>query len=300
MYLSLSLGLVASACGVQLNEQMPGSNVDAQPGIDAAPGGVDAAPADGPVTPPLPTGPFGAPTKVSVISTAGGNEDDATLNADETEMIFAINVNNKDLYTSKRANAQAAWGAPVALSVLNGAGSDSAARLSADGLTIYYGSERGNSEDIYFSTRANAAAAWGAPQLMPAVNSTTGDDRWYNPCGGGYVLVSDRLNQGDYDLYEGTNGQAPVRLAISTMVQDDLSPFLTADCLIMYWHHDGDLYKATRTAVGQQWMAAGKATDLSRDGSSEQDPWMSADRRRIYYTSDRDGTWDVFMATRSQ
>lgn len=300
-YSTLSLGFLAlTACGIQLNEQSQ------QPLADAGPGGSsdgrtptpDAAPD---AMTPLPTGPFGPATKVMGLS---GNlaEDDVTMRLDELEVFIAIVDNgDKDLYTAKRAAVTDPFPTPTKIATFDTADSDSAARLSADALTIYYGTRRGgNSEDVWKSTRATTDSPWGTPTVLPAVNSNTRTDRWYNPCGGRYVMISDRDNQGDYDLYEGVEGQAPTRLPISTNGSSDLSPYLTSDCLTMYWSHDGDIYMASRTTPTGAWTANGKATDLSKDGSNEQDPWMSADRKRMYFASDVDGEYDIYMATRDK
>jgi Tol biopolymer transport system component len=283
--------VLLGACGIKLDEpQQLGASPDA--------GTVDASVMiDGP--PPLPTGPFGVATKVIGVSTDAAPEDDVTLNLTETEMIFAIVLNNnKDLYSVQRANAQAAWGTPVALTLLNAAGSDSAPRLSADGLTLYFGATRGGaSEDAWQSKRANVTAPWQTKTVMPAVNSAA-VDRWYNPCGGRYVLVSDRGTAGDLDLYEGAEGQAPTRLPISTTGANDISPFLTSDCLTLYWSHDADIYMATRTSMSAAWQVVGVSKDLSTTTFNEQDPWMSPDRHRMYFASNADGENDIYMATR--
>lgn len=302
-YSTLSFCLLAlTACGIQLNEQ-GNSGVDAKPSSDAAVNPMaDAAMPDGPA-PPLPTGPFGLATKVAGVSLPTVPEDDVTMNAAETEMVFAIVANNdKDLYTTKRANAQAAWGTVTKITALDADGTDSAARLSNDGLKLYYGGIRGGaSEDIWVSTRATTGDVWPTPVRMPVVNDNARADRWYNPCGGRYVMISDRANAGDFDLYEGADGAAPTRLAISTTGVNDISPFLTTDCLIMYWSHDDDIYMTTRTSITAPWAPGTKALDLSKDGSSEQDTWMSVDRKRMYFASNADGDEnDIYVATRSQ
>ena len=302
-YSTLSFCLLAlTACGIQLNEQGNGG-VDAKPSSDAAVNPrADAAMPDGPA-PPLPTGPFGLATKVVGVSLPTVPEDDVTMNAAETEMVFAIVLNgDKDLYTTKRANAQAAWGTVTKITALDADGTDSAARLSSDGLKLYYGGIRGGaSEDIWVSTRATTADVWPTPTRMAVVNDNARADRWYNPCGGRYVMISDRATAGDFDLYEGVEGAAPTRLDISTTGVNDISPFLTPDCLIMYWSHDDDIYMTTRTSLTAPWAAGTKALDLSKDGSSEQDTWMSVDRKRMYFASNADGDEnDIYMATRSQ
>lgn len=300
MYLLLSLGL--AACGVKIDEQTPGvGGGDAGPDVDGPPstpidGRIDAPPA------PLPTGPFTNPTKVIGLSADNRAEDDVTMNDAETEMVFAILANNnKELYTTKRANAQAAWDPPALIQALSATGTDSAARLSKDGLSLYYGGVRGgNSEDVWVSTRVSLTSPWQTPTRMPVINDNNRADRWYNPCGNRYVMVSDRTNSGDFDLYEGVQGAAPTRLAISTNGSSDISPFLTDDCLIMYWSHDDDLFMATRASIDSPWEAKGPVTELNKAGSAQQDPWMSKDRKRMYYASSEDGESDIYMATRDR
>lgn len=301
MYLCFALGL--TACGVQLNEQQPG---DASlPDSGMQPPMMDGRVIDPPPPPPPPTGPFGTPAPITAVASTGAAEDDETLDGTETEMILAIvnGSNSKDLYSTRRASATAAWGPLTRIDILATTGSDSAPRLSADGLALYYGTTRGgSSEDVWRSQRANATAAWGTPTVMPVVNSSGASDRWYTPCGGRYMMISDRVTAGDFDLYEGVEGAAPTRLALSTSGTSDLSPFLTPDCLILYWSRGGDIYMATRTAITEPWQAKGMVMELSgTPTTSEQDPWMSVDRKRMYFASDRDGgEYDIYMATRDK
>lgn len=56
----------------------------------------------------------------------------------------------------------------------------------------------------------------------------------------------------------------------------------------------------TIPSITAAWTANGKATDLSKDGSAEQDPWMSADRKRMYFASNSDGEYDIYMASRDK
>jgi WD40-like Beta Propeller Repeat len=296
----LALMLVA-ACGVKLTEAVAqdDAGVDAASMVDAAPD----APADAPA-PPL--GAFGLPSKVVGLATDGAAEDDITLNRGETELLFTINPGggNKNLYTSRRANTMVAWGPVTAVTAINTNGDDATPRLSSDELTLYFSTNRNGttSEDIWRTQRENVDAAWGPPDVMPIVNAGDAIDRWYNPCGGRYVIVSNRTNAGDTDLYEGIEGQPPVRLALSVTGANDTSPFLTADCLTMYWARENagkaDLYLATRASLSEPWQALGIASDLSTPASSEFDPWMSADRRRMYFASDADGEFDIYLATR--
>lgn len=263
--------------------------------MDAPP--VDAAP-DG----PMPLGNFGTPMKIPGLSSATAVEDDVTLNSTETELYFAINANSdKNLYLSTRANLQAAWSAPTALTILNGTGNEGGPRLSADGLTLYFATIRnGASEDIWMSQRANTAAPWGTPTALTFANSTS-VDRWFMPCGGKYIMGSDRAAAGDVDLFEGTMGQAPSRLAISTTGGVDTAPFLTPDCLSLYWAKDNggqiDIFMATRPTMADPWTVVGAVPIVSTAGR-EEDPWLSPDGRRLYLASSVDTELDLYIATR--
>ena len=254
---------------------------------------------------PLVLGNFGAPAKIAGLSLDTAAEDDLTLNATETELIFAINLGagngSKNLYVSTRASLQAAWGAPVAIGALNTADSDSTPRLSADGLTLYYATTRGGaSEDVWMTQRANATAPWGTPTVISTASSGA-NDRWYAPCGGKYIVASDRTTAGDLDLYEGTLGQAATRLALSS-TGTDTAPFLTADCLTLYWAKDNggqrDIFRATRATATSAWQVVGVVTGVSGSTTNEEDPWMSPDGRRMYFASSADGELDLYLSTR--
>jgi hypothetical protein len=58
---------------------------------------------------------------------------------------------------------------------------------------------------------------------------------------------------------------------------------------------------ATRTAVTDPWVAKGVVSGLANANASEQDPWLSVDRKRMYFASNADGAeYDIYMATRDK
>lgn len=66
-------------------------------------------------------------------------------------------------------------GAPI-----NSTGSDQNAFLTKDGLTLYFSSDRAvagakGGLDIWVSQRATTADAWGTPQNVEALNTSSGD-----------------------------------------------------------------------------------------------------------------------------
>src|SRR5438093_55196 len=68
------------------------------------------------------------------------------------------------------------WGTPVNLGcgVINSASNDFGPGISKDGLSLYFASDRqspGNPPDIYVSQRPSVDASWGAPVIVPNVNT---------------------------------------------------------------------------------------------------------------------------------
>lgn len=84
-----------------------------------------------------------------------------------------------DAPAAPRCNPASAFQTPVALAALNTIANETGATLSADELTLYFCSNRsggpGNG-DIWYATRASRTASWGAPQVLPTVNTAAGNE----------------------------------------------------------------------------------------------------------------------------
>ncbi|MEZ4367450.1 MAG: hypothetical protein R2939_14420 [Kofleriaceae bacterium] len=64
---------------------------------------------------------------------------------------------------------------------------------------------------------------------------------------------------------------------------------------------DHELYVATRASVDDPWAAPALLDDdgtINQVAADEQDPWISGDGRRLYFASNRDGEFDLMLATR--
>ena len=113
-----------------------------------------------------------------------------------------------DLYVFKRDSKGESWGPRENLGpAVNGPKQDSAASISADGLTLYFNSDRlggYGSFDIYVTTRATKASPWGPPtNLGPTLNSSADDVfPWISTNGLEMYLGSYRNGgQGRCDIY---------------------------------------------------------------------------------------------------
>jgi len=160
------IGTLCLAPGTVLDSGTP-SPIDAALPIDAA-----AA-----------LGTFSAPTRIEGLSTTLAGEDDPSLTADLLEIFFQRGA---DIYTSKRASVADAWPDATLVAELDSPALNVSPFVMPDGLTIYFGSERGGTGmDIYRSTRTGRADAWGAPLLVTApgvtaINHGTAND--FAPC----------------------------------------------------------------------------------------------------------------------
>jgi hypothetical protein len=286
------------ACHAHLGDgPADGNPVDNPRPIDGAVDAIDA-----------PLGAWGTPARIMSASSPTLAEDDCTMSSDTLELYFAIvdaTSMTKDLYVATRASKSVDFGPATKLPFNVAAITDETPRLSADNLTLYYGSGRAGgagSDDIWFVQRAMVGAAWGAPQNLSEVNSTT-VDKWFMPCplagSKDYLLVSNRGALTYTTLFEGTlGGGAPTKVAELDAAVAETGTFLTPDCLTLYFAMKNDIYMSTRTAIGSPWQTPTVVSDFSTATYVEQDPWESADQRTFIFASNAAGTNDIYMSTR--
>lgn len=190
--------------------------------------------------------------------------------------------------------------------------------LTDDLLEIVFSSTRpggAGGVDVWTATRASPGAAWGAPVLVPGINSAN-DDTTPDLSGDGLVLMfaSNRPGgAGLYDLYRATRASrdaawsAPVRIVELASDADEFAGATTADRLRLVFASaraggvgGGDLYEAERTSAEGAWSTP---LTISIDSTADDSaPWLAGDGRTLYFGSDRaggQGQQDVWMATRA-
>ena len=84
--------------------------------------------------------------------------------------------------------------------------------------------------------------------------------------------------------------------------QNTIDGFLTEDGLTLYFNRTpgagestGDLFVASRPDLNAPFGAAVPITDLNTS-HDERDPWLSPDGKRLFFSSDRDGTLSIYEA----
>ncbi|HUS29344.1 MAG TPA: hypothetical protein VMZ53_12585 [Kofleriaceae bacterium] len=158
------------------------------------------------------------------------------------------------------------------------------------------------------SSRCDVTKPFGAPSLVEGVN-TDEDDRW------GWLTADERtmyfaraLAGGEgFDLFTATRATASgafgnvTMLATSTALSEK-RPVVSGDGLTLYMEYttaagDADLRVATRATLTDEFSAH-SSVSVDSPSSNELNPWITSDGLTLYFTSDRDGFNDIFVATR--
>ena len=203
------------------------------------------------------------------------------------------------------------WSAPAALGSLNTLMVESDASLTADGLTIYFTSDRSGTFVVYRATRANVGSDFAAPQLVAELVSESarygqvgGDDRSfyytkYNP-----DMLSD-------DVYMVSRNATSDPFATSILLNElssgyqDLNPGISDDMLVavisrVQTPSDQAMYLYERASVGVAWTMRELVeveTPLVESAGS-----LSPDGLVLVFHSDRvvlNGTNGIYITTRA-
>ena len=298
--LAASVALALGACGARLAGN--GGELGDDDGDGGLPddGGLDAEP-------DAPLGPFGAPQKITVAAVANVAEDDGTLSSNGLELVFAVvdttDNNRKHLFYAQRASLDDEFANRQKLPFNVTGSSDETPRFSADDKTLYFASSRAPTKgdlDIFQVSHSAPGNNWGTPQKIDEV-STAATDKWFMKCGnaGRYLMITAN------DLAEGVlgSGVAPkVDTDLSAPAAAETGTFLTQDCLNIYFASQrngmNQLFRSSRTAIGQRWGTPTVVDDFKDLGGAQQDPWISSDGRIFALTSDAGGSNDLYISRR--
>ncbi len=237
-------------------------------------------------------------------------------------LIFAVlaSVGLTDAYP---APPPLEFGTPVNLGPnINTSSRDAGPTISADGCTIYFGSERAGGYgdyDVYVATRESTDSEWGpAVNLGPSVNTAYLDGPWSISADGlSLYLVSNRAGgYGDFDLWvtkratTATPWGTPVNLGptVNTIYADN-DPSISADGLSLYFdstrpggYGTSDLWVTTRTNLSAPWGPAVNLGLTVNCSYSEYQPSISADGLLLFFASNRPdglGPDDIYVTTRA-
>lgn len=278
------------------------------PGADGPPAS-DASPRDTP--PDAPHGPWGQPTVVA-LAPPTNTDDDPSPTDDRLELyINSSRAGNVDVYVTTRVSTTAAWSLPAVVPMISSTANETTPEVSYDGLTMIVASDRAGTiggNDLWQSTRASRAAAWDTPVRIAELSSAA-SEAGGNPSPDGLAIVfsSTRAGNGSPDLFyaerdsQAAAWRAPIELTALNTNGHEGSPFLSADKLTLYFDTDRggslDLYMSRRASTSDPFPAPVPIAELNTM-DSEQDPWVSSDGRRLWFSSNRGGTNQLWEAAR--
>ncbi|HLK88968.1 MAG TPA: hypothetical protein VKZ18_03685 [Polyangia bacterium] len=198
--------------------------------------------------------PYAFDTPVMVAELASPSRtDNPTLTADLLEIYFTTDrvSGNGDVWFATRASPSGPFGAPAPVSAVNGDSFETSSAISADGLTLWFGSDRAGGigqEDVWVSQRPSRAGAWSTPVNVVELN--TADDDIPRPPGQHQLVMpmastkmtANNPAAGNYQTYlapranAGAPFMAPVAIPeLDFTDRSTVDGFLTDDGLTMFY-----------------------------------------------------------------
>lgn len=315
----LGLFVLVGGLGCGANAPGGGGSTDAPAGDDG--GGTDA-PADAPPDAPAPrcdvTKPFGTPTLLPGINDA--NRDIQAFLVDDLTLYWTTNRGGTDdLYFATRTSPTGTFGNPLPITGFSSTGSETAAVLTGDRLTMYYAyAPMGVAVyELYVATRANPSGVWGAGTPVTALNNAGSDEGDPTVTGDGtlvYFATDRNAGASGYDIWVGTRASNGTFSNVGPATElnsaaYDAHPRVTANGLTMYFSSmrtgggalaGADVWMATRTSTSAAFGTPTRVAELNTN-SNESPTWISDDGCVIYLQSNRPnnvGGQDIWEAVK--
>lgn len=246
---------------------------------------------------------FGAPRNLGPVVNSTASDGSPEVSADGLSLYFdsgrSGGPGDWDMWVTTRTPG-GVWGTPVPLPApVNGPYADSGPSLSADGLSLYFGSNRPGygSYDLYVTTRPSQDAPWGPPaNLGPTVNGPYYDNHPSISADGlSLYFDSARPDGFDYDIWVARRKtinspwQIPVNLgwAIND-ISIELSPFIFSNGLVLFFDSrflDRDIWMARRPTPEEPWEPAVPLGSAVNTWDYETDPSVAADGSMLYFAT---------------
>lgn len=253
---------------------------------------------------PFPTGAWGPPVEVTELTINGVN-DDPVLTADQLEIYFN---SASDIYFSTRDSIGDLWRTPQRENTVSSGMNENTPAISPDGLELYFSRANPTNGDVMVSTRATRADAWSTPVYVTELNTLESE--------AGMHVMPDRLK-----MYMATGSTAnsvevivtsraaltspwaaPTLVPTLNSVSFDSDPFVTEDDLDVYWSSGRgttahNMWHATRENPVDSWTNLAPVTELNT-AEEVDDPWLSPDRRTLYFSRGTATDLRIYRATR--
>jgi hypothetical protein len=234
-----------------------------------------------------------------------------------------------DIWVCQRAGVEVPWGPPTNLGpIVNTLSTENVPSFSRDGHWMFFNSDRPGGfggTDIWVSWRAHTHDdfGWQPPvNLGPGVNSASGDagaSYFENEEAGTPLLFfsSNRPGMGPAPggpyvsalAADGSFGPAMLVTELDSPA-DDMRPMIRFDGLEIFLASSRsgsiggrDLWASVRETVFDTWLPPVNLGPVVNSTSNELTPYLSSDRRLLFFASDRAGGFgglDLYAATRTR
>jgi len=282
---------------------------------------------DGPEIPATcsPFTPFNAPALVPGMNIAvPGRDFEPRLSPDELTVYFArVTLTTTppwgyDLYVATRSSVSDPFGEAVRLDELDTPAIEADPFISADGLTLFFASDRGRASQntrIFFAMRSSLLDSFSSSQEYVTLSSPVpeqGDGGPYFLPDASAVYFHSSRRAGDSDIYRAPLGGAgagtPVLVSSTITSDNEFEPVVTPDDLTLYYtstRQDAgakggtDIWMVTRPSKQSDFGPPVNVSELNT-ATFEYSNWISADGCRFYFTRGDQtiGLW-VYMAERA-
>jgi Tol biopolymer transport system component len=311
------VAVICSACAGRAPDPPTASDVptgppqaEPGPGGGATDSGTIVTPTDGGtgnddasvLTPACDTSkPFSAPTRLAGAWDPNTWYSTPRLSSDELTIYYTTVVAGvAKMGHATRATPAAAFGPPSLITAEESAANDNDPSVGADQLSLWFQSTRSGAQHIYTATRASTSVDFGAPSLIPVVNSAASEAHaYFRKSGSELWFISTRGDAANhYHIYmsrmTGTTFAAPLPIAELNSPSNDFAPQPSEDGLTLLMTSDRaggkgsfDLYLARRASTALPWSAPEPIAELNT-ANFESGGWLSDDGCRITFSSDRD------------
>jgi ankyrin repeat protein/beta-lactamase regulating signal transducer with metallopeptidase domain/Tol biopolymer transport system component len=273
---------------------------------------------------------FDSATNLGPVVNGPAHEYDPSISADELELYFNSarpgGLGQTDLWVATRKTKTDPWSEPVNLGpTVNSPAGDKAPCISADGLSLYFSSDRPGGSgglDLWVTTRTTKDAAWGAPvNLGPTVNSAANEHSPSISTDGLTLYFAELPRTRDFGVERpGGLGKGDIWVTTRKTQQDpwgtpvnlgpnvnssawDQAPSISTDGLTLYFDSErgggSDIWVTTREKTSDPWGTPIKLGPVV-NAAWEANPDISRDGSTLYFASNRPGGVggvDIWQAT---
>jgi hypothetical protein len=253
------------------------------------------------------------PPELVVELSVPAKTDNPSLTADMLEIFFTSERNGgpADIFVATRTERELPFGPAQRIDALSAPGVETSPAVSADGLTLWFASDRAGGAgnfDIWVATRGGRDASWSAPANLETLNSSGQDiPRPLGQRARVMPMASDRDMPGYYQIHFALRGESPAAFAepvhvpeLSFPDESTVDGFLSDDGLTLFYVTGppigpADMYVVSRQATSDPFEEH-TALDELNTPMDERDPWLSPDGRELYFASDRSGHYDIYVS----